>query len=154
MKDLKDVVERINVIEEGIKQYIKVKASQTLDIKDNSFFLKKETKLYVYDTAKDPKELPIDGDVILPKYNTSKSTTQKSLEGIQNNATRKYMSAKEKIETITNIDKEIPDIEFFDKNKELLRKLELEYEKNIKNKVASSAHSSTIKAHEEERVHM
>lgn len=87
---MKDVVERINVIEEGIKQYIKVTASQTLDIKDNSYTLKKETKLYVYDTAKDPKELPIDGDVILPKYNTSKSTTQKSLEGMQNNATRKY----------------------------------------------------------------
>lgn len=153
MKDLKDVVEHINVIEEGIKQYIKVTASQTLNIKDNSYILKKETKLYVYDTAKDPKELPIDGDVILPKYNTSKSTIQKSLKGIQNNATRKYMSVKEKIETITNIDKEILDIEFFDKDKELLRKLELEYEKNIKNKVASSARPFTIKAHEEERVH-
>lgn len=75
MKDLKDVVEHINVIEECIKQYIKVTASLTLNIKDNSYILKKETKLYVYDTA---KELPIDGDVILPKYNTSKSTIQKS----------------------------------------------------------------------------
>lgn len=72
---------------------------------------------------------------------------------MQNNATRKYMSVKEKIETIINIDKEIPDIEFSDKDKELLRKLKLEHEKNIKNKIASSAPPSTIKAHEEERVH-
>lgn len=149
MKDLKEVTERISVVEEGIKQYIKITASQTLDIKNNNYIPKKETKLYVYDTAKDPKELPIDGDVMLPKYNTNKSMIQKSLkrEGIQNNATKKYMSVKEKIKTIINSDKEIPDIEFSDKDKEILRKLELEHEKNIKNRIASS---SIIKAQEKE----
>ncbi|XP_011689242.1 PREDICTED: aarF domain-containing protein kinase 4 isoform X2 [Wasmannia auropunctata] len=155
MKDLKEVTERISMVEEGIKQYIKVTASQTLNIKNNGRTPKKETKLYVYDTAKDPKELPINGDVTkLPKYNTSKSRTKKSLEDTQNNTTKKYMSVKEKIKTITNSDKEIPNIEFSDKDKEILRRLELEHEKNIKNRVTNSAHSSVIKVHEKERIHM
>ncbi|XP_011156489.1 atypical kinase COQ8B, mitochondrial isoform X2 [Solenopsis invicta] len=152
MKDLKDVTERISVVEEGIKQYIKVAASQTLDIQNNDYIPKKETKLYVYNTAKDPKELPIDKDVRLSKRNTNKFITQKSLVGksMQHSTTKKYLSVKEKIKTITNSDNEIPDIEFSDKDKEILRKLELEHEKNIKNRIASPAHSSIIKVHEKE----
>lgn len=152
MKDLKEVTERISVVEEGIKQYIKITVSQTLDIKNNGYIPKKETKLYVYDTAKDPKELPIDKDVTLPKYNINKSMIQKSLEreDMQNSTTKKYMSVKEKIKTITNSDKEIPDIAFSDKDKEILRKLELEHEKNIKNRIARSARSSITKAYEKE----
>ncbi|XP_077259868.1 ubiquinone biosynthesis protein COQ8, mitochondrial isoform X1 [Temnothorax americanus] len=154
MRDLKEVTERISVVEEGIKQYIKITASQTLDIKNNGYIPKKETKLYVYDTAKDPKELPIDEEVThaLPKYDTDESITQEPLTGIRNNATKKYTSVKEKIKTITKL--EIPDIEFSEKDKEILRKLELEYEKNTKNSIeASSAYSSIIKVHEKEDVH-
>ncbi|XP_012538251.1 atypical kinase COQ8B, mitochondrial isoform X2 [Monomorium pharaonis] len=150
-KDLRDVIERISVVQEGIKQYIKITTNQTLDIKYN-YIPKKETKLYVYNTAKDPKELPIE-DVILPKYN--KLMTQKSLEREdmqKHSPTKKYMSVKEKIKTITNLDKEIPDIEFSDKDKEILQKLELEHEKNIKNRIASSACPSIIKSHEKEHV--
>lgn len=151
---MKEVSERISVVEEGIKQYIKITASQTLDIKnDGDYTPKKEKKLYVYDTAKDPKELPIDGDVILPKYNIKKSITQEPLEGMQNNITKKYMSVKEKIKTISNFNKAIPDIELSDKDKEILRKLELEHEKNIKNEVANSLPSS-IKVHEKEHIQM
>lgn len=148
IKDLKEATERISVVEEGIKQYIKI-TSQTLDIKNDGYTPKKKTKLYVYDAAKDPKEVPIDEDVTLPKYNIKKSMTQEPLKGMQNNTKKKYMSVKEKI-AITNLNKEIPDIEFSDKDKELLRKLELEHEKNIKNSVTSS-HSIT-KEHEKERV--
>jgi len=154
MKDLKEVTERISVVEEGIKQYFKVILSQILDITNNVYIPKKETKLYVYDIAKDPKELSIDEDVILPKYNSSKSVTQRSLRGMQaNNTTKKYMSVKEKIKIITNSDKEISEIEFSDKDKEILRKLELEHEKNIKNRVINSARPSTIKINEKEYVH-
>lgn len=154
MKNLKEVTERMCSVEEGIKQYIKVTANQTLDIKNNSYTPKKETKLYVYDPAKDPKELPINGDVTFSKYNTNKSMTQKSLESMQSNTTTKYMSVKEKIKTITDLNKKIPDIEFSDKDKEILRKLELEHEKNIKNNIASSAHSSITEVCEKEDVHM
>ncbi|XP_018401944.1 PREDICTED: aarF domain-containing protein kinase 4 [Cyphomyrmex costatus] len=154
IRDMKKVTEHISVIEKGIEQYIKVTTNRTLDIKSNGYTPKKETKLYVYNTAKDPKELPIDEDVISPKCNINKSITQKSLESMQNNATKKYMSVKEKIKTISNLDKdEIPDIEFSDKDKEILRKLELEHEKNIKNKMMSS-NCSTIKEYEKKRVHM
>lgn len=153
MKDLKEVIERISVVEEGIKQYIKVTASQILDIKSNSYIPKRETKLYVYNIAKDPKELSVEGD-ITSKYNTNynKFITQQPLKSMQNNTTKKYMSVKEKIKTITNVDKAIPDIEFSDKDKEILRKLELEHEKNIKNSVGSSDHFSITKAYEKEHV--
>jgi len=153
MKDLKEVTERVSVVEEGIKQYFKVILSQTLDITNNVHIPKKETKLYVYDIAKDPKKLPIDGDVILPKYNSSKSVTQRSLRDMQNSTRKKYMSVKEKIKIITNSDKEIPEIEFSDKDKETLRKLELEHEKNIKNRVTNFSCSSTIKINEKECIH-
>jgi len=151
---LKEITERISVVEKGIKQYIKVTANQTFDIKNNDYTPKKEIKLYVYNTAKDPKELPIDGDVILPKHNIDKSITQKSLKDMQNDTTKKYMSIKEKIKTISNLDKdEIPDLEFSDKDKEILRKLELEHEKKIKNRIISSA-CSTIKTYEKENIHI
>ncbi|KYN40731.1 Chaperone activity of bc1 complex-like, mitochondrial [Trachymyrmex septentrionalis] len=155
IKDLREITERINVVEKGIKQYIKITANQILDIKSNDYIPKKESKLYVYNTAKDPKELPIDGDVILPKRNIDKSITEKSLKGMQNDTTKKYMSVKEKIKTISNLDKdEIPDLEFSDKDKEILRKLELEHEKKIKNSIISSAYSSTVKTYEKENVHV
>lgn len=150
---MKEVTERINVVEEGIKQYVKIIANRTLDIKNNDYISKKKTKLYVYDTAKDPKELSIDGDVTLSKYNTNKLKIQEPVRDKQNNTIKKYTSVKEKIKTITNLDKKIPDIEFSDKDKEILRKLELEHEKNIKN-TASSAHSSITKACGKEHIHM
>lgn len=151
-KDLKEAAERVNVVEEGIRQYIKIIASQSLGMKNDAYAPKKEAKLHVYNAAKDPKEVPIDKDVTLPKYDSSKFTIEKSSEGAQNNTTWKYMTVKEKIETIATSDKEIPQIELSDKDKEILRKLELEHEKNIKNRVASSISSSTIKTPEEERV--
>lgn len=151
---MKEVIERINVVEEGIKQYIKLTTSQTLDIKNNDYIPKKGTRLYVYDTAKDPKVLPIDEDVTLSKYNTNKFKIQEPLRDMSNNTTKNYISVKEKIKSITNLDKVIPDIEFSDKDKEILRKLELEHEKNIKSSIASPAHSSITKACEKEHVHM
>ncbi|XP_070163350.1 atypical kinase COQ8B, mitochondrial [Polyergus mexicanus] len=146
-KDLKEVTERVSVVEKGIRQYIKIIASQNLGIKDNDYSLKKKAKLHVYNAAKDPKEVPINKDVTLPKHDSSKFTIEKS-SGVQNNTTWKYMTVKEKIETIATSDKEIPQIELSDKDKEILRKLELEHEKNIKNKVTNSTSSSTIKTPE------
>ncbi|KAM0724468.1 Atypical kinase COQ8B, mitochondrial [Formica fusca] len=143
-KDLKEATERVSVVEKGIRQYIKIIASQNLGIKNDDYAPKKKAKLHVYNAAKDPKELPIDKDVTLPKHASSKFTIEKSSEGVQNNTTWKYMTVKEKIETIATSDKEIPQIELSDKDKEILRKLELEHEKNIKNKVANSTSSSTI----------
>ncbi|KAL0132178.1 hypothetical protein PUN28_000152 [Cardiocondyla obscurior] len=151
IKNLKEIGERIIVVEEGIKQYIKVTANQTLDVKSNSYVPKKKTILYVYDTAKDPKELPID-EITSPKYDLNQSKSKKPLKKMQNSTKKKYMSVKEKIETITVLDDEVPDIEFSDKDKEILRRLELEHEKNIKNNTSSSTDSSVIKSHEEKHI--
>ncbi|XP_072760619.1 atypical kinase COQ8B, mitochondrial [Anoplolepis gracilipes] len=153
VKDLKEITERASVVEEGIRQYIKIITNQSLGIKNDEYPPKKEAKLHVYNAAKDPKELPIDKDVNLPKYDNNKFTIEKSLEDVQNNTTWKYMTVKEKIETIATSDKEIPQIKLSDKDKEILRKLELEHEKNIKSKKdASSISSSTIKTPKKESI--
>lgn len=140
----------MGVVEEGVRQYVKIIAG--LNMKNDDYTIK-AAKLHVYDTAKDPKELPLDKDVALPKYNDNKFTIEKSSQDVQN-TTWKYMTVKEKIETIATLDKEIPQIELSDKDKEILRKLELEHEKNIKNKVASSTSPSTINTSEEESVNV
>ncbi|KAL6442096.1 hypothetical protein ACFW04_002424 [Cataglyphis niger] len=147
-KDLKEATERVSVVEKGIRQYIRIIANQNLGIKNDDYAPKKKAKLHVYNAAKDPKELPVDKEVPLLKHNNSKFTIEKPSEGVQNNITWKYMTVKEKIETIANSDKEIPQIELSDKDKEILKKLELEHEKNIKNKIDSSISSSTIKTSE------
>ncbi|XP_011266567.1 atypical kinase COQ8B, mitochondrial isoform X2 [Camponotus floridanus] len=140
----------MGVVEEGVRQYVKIIAG--LNMKNDDYTIK-AAKLHVYDTAKDPKELPLDKDVALPKYNDNKFTIEKSSQDVQN-TTWKYMTVKEKIETIATLDKEIPQIELSDKDKEILRKLELEHEKNIKNKVVSSTSPSTINTSEEESVNV
>lgn len=142
----------MSVVEEGVRQYFKIIAGQCLNMKNDDYAIK-EAKLHVYNTAKDPKELPLDKDVASPK-NDNKVTIEKSSQDVQNNTAWKYMTVKEKIETIATLDKEIPQIELSDKDKEILRKLELEHEKNIKNKVASSASPSTINTPEEGSVNV
>lgn len=140
----------MNVVEEGVRQYVKIIIDQSLGIKNDSYTTIKEVKLHVYNAAKDPKESSLDKDVTLPKYDNSK-TIEESSQNVQN-TTQKYMTVKEKIETITTSDKEIPQIELSDKDKEIFRKLELEHEKNIKNKVANSIPPSTINTPEKECV--
>jgi hypothetical protein len=157
VKDLKDVTERIYTVEEGIKQYAKIMVTQALGMKTNTYVPRKETKLYVYNSAKDPKELSTfhlcDDNITERQYDTNKSITQQSLEDEQDNSsTWKYRTVKEKIQTITNSPKEIPDIKLSDKDKKILKKLELEHEKNIKNHVKNSVSSSIIKTDEKKNI--
>lgn len=139
------------MVGEGIKQYVKIKAGQIVNISKDSYIPKKETKLHVYNAAKDPKELPITKDSTALKQNASESAQEPGAQELSkdHNVTRKYMTVKEKIQTITNSDNAIPDIEFSDKDKEILRRLELEHEKNVKKQTASS-----IKVQEKEYTNM
>lgn len=143
------------MVEEGIRQYVKIIAGQSLGVKNDAYTpKKKETKLHVYNAAKDPKELPIDKHVTSAECDSNKFTIEKTSGEVQNNTAWKYMTVKEKIETIAASDKEIPQIELSDKDKEILRKLELEHEKNIKKKVASSSSSTHhLKTSEKEGAH-
>lgn len=141
----------MSIVEEGIKQYLKIEVGQAIGVQRYSYVPKKETKLYVYNAAKDPKELPFVEDNAMPKQDTNKSVIQKSLKDVQdNNIMWKYMSVKEKIQTITTSNNAIPDIELSDKDKEILRRLELEHEKNIKNQTAALISPSIVKAYEKE----
>lgn len=141
---MKEIAERASVVEKGIRQYIIIKAGQSFDVKNYTYIPKKGTKLHVYNAAKDPKEMSIDENIIA-KYDTDSSVPHSSPKNIQDNTTWNYMTVKEKIQTITNSNKEIPDIELSDKDKEILRKLELEHEKNINNQISTST-STCIKA--------
>lgn len=146
-------MERVSIVEEGISQYIKVNVSQTLGIKDDAYVPEKETKLHVYNVAKDPKELPITEDITTRNHDNSKPVFQKASKDTQNNNMWKYMTVKEKIQTITTWNNQIPDIELSSKDKEILRKLELEHEENIKSKAADSVLLPTYKAQKQEHVH-
>ncbi|XP_026673340.1 atypical kinase COQ8B, mitochondrial isoform X3 [Ceratina calcarata] len=83
-----------------------------------------KTKLHVYNPAKDPKEVVVEMDVTSGKPNLDiKEKQEKPL--------KKYTTVKEKIETIS-LDNEIPKIELSEREKEILRRLELEHEKTMK----------------------
>lgn len=146
---MKETIERINVVEEGVKQYIKIRASQALNIKNDLSVSQKETKLYVYDAAKDPKQLSADENPSTLNSDTNKFLNQQSLKDKQNTVL-KDMTVKEKIQTIVTLHTEIPDIELSDNDKKLLRKLELEHEKQMKSKTVSSA-SSTVEVHKKKK---
>ncbi|XP_020294935.1 atypical kinase COQ8B, mitochondrial isoform X2 [Pseudomyrmex gracilis] len=148
VNNLKETIERINVVEEGVKQYLKIRASQTLNIDNDLSVPQKQTKLYVYDVAKDPKQLSPDQNASILHSDTNKFLNQESLKDKQNTVS-KDMTVKEKIHTIATSYTKIPDIELSDNDKKLLRQLELEHEKQMKSKNVSSVASSTVEIHDE-----
>ncbi|CAK9817763.1 Atypical kinase COQ8B, mitochondrial [Anthophora quadrimaculata] len=128
-KELKEVAERINVVEKGIIEFIKLKVKETAGVpldQDEPIKLKK-TKLYVHNPAKDPKEIIIEMDMSNKKSDPASNVQEK-----QDTSSKKYTTVKEKIETISKLEHEIPKIELSEKDKAILRRLELEHEKNIK----------------------
>ncbi|XP_033207641.1 atypical kinase COQ8B, mitochondrial [Belonocnema kinseyi] len=137
-KETRDLLDRILVVEKGFTQYAKVKTSDILGAPINYEANFTGKKLKVFDPAKDPKEVPITID---KKCETKVETVQSSAKVNEKddvaNIPKKYSSVKEKIEKIAELDKEIPKIEFSDKDKKMLRKLELEHEKKIQQKIPS-----------------
>lgn len=128
-KELRETVERINVVEKGLIEYIKLRTKETAAVlidQDKAQRLSK-TKLYVYNPAKDPKEVTIEMERPRIKFNPGDNTQER-----QDKSLKKYTTVKEKIETISKLEHELPKIELSDKDKAILRRLELEHEKNIK----------------------
>ncbi|XP_031788678.1 atypical kinase COQ8B, mitochondrial isoform X1 [Nasonia vitripennis] len=144
-KDLKEFAERLYVIEKGLSQYTKVRFEEVLGKTNVSEILTKDLsdlskKLYVYNPAKDPKEVPIRSDkpstenvqsILDNSHNAQTSTSSKTVNKSKQSPV-KFSSVKEKIETIGTIHTDIPPIELSEKDKELLRKLELEHEEKIR----------------------
>ncbi|XP_043264143.1 atypical kinase COQ8B, mitochondrial isoform X1 [Colletes gigas] len=134
-RELKEVAERINIVEKGIMEFIKIKSNETMGMPTDQFDPTKhnKTKLYVYNPAKDPKEVPIETNAASLQQNVKSDGANNVLGKRDKPLIRKYTTVKEKIETITKLEDEIPKIELSDKDKEILRRLEIEHEQSIKN---------------------
>ncbi|XP_051174272.1 atypical kinase COQ8B, mitochondrial isoform X2 [Leptopilina boulardi] len=86
-------------------------------------------KLEFFDPAKDPREVPLDKNKVEENVKNFTKSNEKESDALKE--PKKYSSVKEKIEKISNLNNEIPNIELSDKEKKILRKLELEHEKKI-----------------------
>ena len=137
-KETKELLDRILVVEKGFTQYAKVKTSDVVGVPFNYESKYTGKKLKIVDPAKDPKEVPINSN----KKSESTVENVQSLSKVEQkddfiSMPKKYASVKEKIAKIANLDKEIPKIELSDKDKQILRDLELEHEKKIQLKALS-----------------
>ncbi|XP_057321495.1 atypical kinase COQ8B, mitochondrial [Microplitis mediator] len=121
--ETKELIDRISVIEKGIRELTKQTTSEItgLPLADKNL---SDKKLQVVNPAKDPKEIKIVEN--FESVTINEPEPEKIVE-----IPLKYSSVKEKIEIVGSIDKTIPKIELSDKDKKLLRKLELEHEKKI-----------------------
>ncbi|XP_051174271.1 atypical kinase COQ8B, mitochondrial isoform X1 [Leptopilina boulardi] len=128
-KETKELLERILVVEKGFVQYSKIKSTEALGgtMKYESNFTGK--KLEFFDPAKDPREVPLDKNKVEENVKNFTKSNEKESDALKE--PKKYSSVKEKIEKISNLNNEIPNIELSDKEKKILRKLELEHEKKI-----------------------
>ncbi|XP_033336372.2 ubiquinone biosynthesis protein COQ8, mitochondrial [Megalopta genalis] len=142
--ELKEVVERLNVVEKGLMEFVKIKSNKMIGTSSDPYDSTpiQKTKLYAYNIAKDPKEVSIEPDIINEKQNITSASTTNTQEKQDRPTIRKYTTVKEKIETMTKLENKIPMIELSDKDKEILRRLELEHEKN---KTYDTPKENTIK---------
>lgn len=141
-KEFKEVTERINVVEKGIIEFLKLKTKEVTGMPVDSDKPGKSTrtKLHVYNPAKDPKEIIIEMDD--PNV---KPDNENDIRSKQDKPLKKYSTVKEKIETISKLEYEIPKIELSEKDKAILKKLELEHEKKIKSQNMKQDVSNTLK---------
>ncbi|XP_047344902.1 atypical kinase COQ8B, mitochondrial isoform X2 [Vespa velutina] len=139
--ELKNTLNRLNVVEKGMTQYIKTRTNRALNITDDDYKpTVHKTKLYVYNSAKDPKEIPIDEKDMSIKIDSKQTISEDNLRNTFT-ANKKYATVKEKIETITKMEN-VPKIELSRKEKEILHKLELEHEKAERKQVSENVLSS------------
>ncbi|XP_053987221.1 atypical kinase COQ8B, mitochondrial isoform X1 [Hylaeus volcanicus] len=144
--ELKEVAERMNVVEKGIIEFVKIKSNKIIGmpLSQSDSTKPNKTKLYVHNPAKDPKEILIEMDVSSSQQNIKSNSVNSSQEKQEKPMIKKYTTVKEKIETISKLEDEIPKIELSDKDKEILRRLELEHEQNIRNKNVKQNEKSEI----------
>lgn len=136
------MTERINAVEKGIIEFLKLKTKEVAGMPVDPDKPRKstKTKLHVYNPAKDPKEIIIEMDI--PNV---KPDNENDIRSKQDEPLKKYSTVKEKIETISKLEHEIPKIELSEKDKAILQKLELEHEKNIKSQNMKQDVSNTLK---------
>lgn len=140
-------MERLCVVEKGISEYTKFRLSHTIGFPEykTSENQSNDVKLEIFDPAKDPRE-------IKTSQSSESAIKSEKPESRDKPPQKKYASVKEKIETI-KIDKNIPKIELSEKDKRVLRDLELEHERKISREVSrnspdSSTNSQTLEVEE------
>ncbi|KAI4490926.1 hypothetical protein M0802_010600 [Mischocyttarus mexicanus] len=156
--ELKNTLDRLNVVEKGITQYIKTKVNKSLNIVDNDYeSVVQKTKLHVYNSAKDPKEVAIDENNMSIKSDLKQTVPKDNLQDTFT-VNKKYATVKEKIETITKMENVVPKIELSRKDKEILHRLELEHEKaerkQVSENVLSSQNTNDVTADKQSDVHI
>lgn len=140
--ELKNTLSRLNVVEKGMTQYIKTRTNRAFNIADDDYKpTVHKTKLYVYNPAKDPKEISIDEKHMSIKSDLKQTVSEDNFQNTFT-ATKKYATVKEKIETITKMENVVPKIELSRKEKEILHKLELEHEKAERKQIPENVLSS------------
>lgn len=128
-----DATERINVVEKGIAEFVKIKVNEITGVPlDHGPATTNKTKLYIYNPAKDPKEVPTETDVADLQQSVNSGSMNNIQEEQNRSVIKKYTTVKEKIETISSLENDLPKIELSKKDKEILRKLELEHENKIR----------------------
>ncbi|XP_015120829.1 atypical kinase COQ8B, mitochondrial [Diachasma alloeum] len=125
LSSVQELLNRVLVVEKGISELAKHFTSEITNSPAHPQNAKPEPpNLEIYHPAKDPRETA-------PRENSQKLSDENVV-----NISREYSSVKEKIETIRGHEKIIPKIELTNKDKELLRKLEIEHEIKTKTKEA------------------
>ncbi|XP_046418524.1 atypical kinase COQ8B, mitochondrial isoform X1 [Neodiprion fabricii] len=128
---VKETLERVSVLGTGITRYVAFRTSSAtgycdaLQQKDHS----KST------SSQNADSVPNDDNEGVPGFQKSASSrgeTETRDEIKTPVSPKKFASVKEKIETIATLGEDIPKIELSNKDKKLLRKLELEHEERIR----------------------
>lgn len=156
--ELKELVERLAVVEKGFLQYSQIRLEEVFNVKDWSTILKKDftnatSKLHVFDPAKDPKEVPtmnVDSHVKVTDVSPEKSQSNFINEIKKPVVT--YASVKEKIDTVDASHKIVPRINLSDKDKQLLKKLEKEHEEKIKKQLSAASKKSVLETDLEKKI--
>ncbi|XP_063985754.1 atypical kinase COQ8B, mitochondrial [Diachasmimorpha longicaudata] len=125
LSSVQELFNRVLVVEKGISEFAKQFTNEGTNSASYSQNLKYgPADLEIYHPARDPRER-------VHRKNSDKPSDENVV-----NVSRKYSSVKEKIDTIGGYEKMIPKIELTKKEKEVLRKLEIEHEINVKTREA------------------
>ncbi|XP_046751518.1 atypical kinase COQ8B, mitochondrial [Diprion similis] len=130
---VKETVERVSVLGTGLTRYVTFRASSATGSCD-AVQQKADSKSTSSQRADSVSVTNNDNEGVtdFQKSASSKAKTE-TLDQIKTPVSpKKFASVKEKIETIAMLGEDIPKIELSNKDKKLLRKLELEHEERIR----------------------
>lgn len=124
---LKETLERVSMLGAGITRYVSFKTSEASEFRDA--FEQQHKSLIGSEAA---AEVATKSETHIERPISDPLDNGRAAEPRARVLPTKFASVKEKIETIATSGDSIPKIELSNKDKELLRKLEMEHEEKIK----------------------